>query len=333
MRSLSQTIQSLSQLGDYLLSFPEELQAVMEIARQENGWFDIASQKTAITNIAQQFLQQEVLREFASQYDLPVHEAKEVAIIMAGNIPLVGFYDLLCVLLSGHKAIVKLSSKDNKLMKAVVLKLQSIDEDLKNDITIVEDQLTSFDAVIATGSNNSARYFEEYFGSYPNIIRKNRNSVAILDGTESKEELRALCKDIFEFYGLGCRNVSKLFVPANYDFIPLLTISNEFSDRLNNNKFKNNFDYNLTLLILNKIPYLESESLIITEDKSLHSRIAILHYQTYKSLDEVNNWIIEHAEELQVVAGKQFSGFGEAQSPAIDDFADNIDTMKFLQQL
>ena len=333
MRPLSQTIQSLHQLGSYLLTFPEELQAMMQIAKQENGWFDEQSQTKAIQAIVEEFLQKEQLELFANNYNFPVTNPKRVAIIMAGNIPLVGFHDLLCVLLSGHKAIVKLSSKDNKLMKAVILKLQAIDASFKEQITIVENQLNNFDAVIATGSNNSARYFEEYFGNYPNIIRKNRNSIAVLTGTETTEQLRNLCVDIFEFYGLGCRNVSKLFVPKGYDFTQLLTISNEFSEVLNNTKYKNNFDYNLTLLILNKIPYLESDSLILTEDKSLHSRIAILHYEEYESVDDVNNWIIEHQNELQVIVGNEFTPFGSAQQPAINDFADNVNTMQFLENL
>ena len=333
MRPLSQTIQSLHQLGSYLLTFPEELQAMMQIAKQENGWFDEQSQTKAIQAIVEEFLQKEQLELFANNYNFPVTNPKRVAIIMAGNIPLVGFHDLLCVLLSGHKAIVKLSSKDNKLMKAVILKLQAIDASFKEQISIVENQLNNFDAVIATGSNNSARYFEEYFGNYPNIIRKNRNSIAVLTGTETTEQLRNLCVDIFEFYGLGCRNVSKLFVPKGYDFTQLLTISNEFSEVLNNTKYKNNFDYNLTLLILNKIPYLESDSLILTEDKSLHSRIAILHYEEYESVDDVNNWIIEHQNELQVIVGNEFTPFGSAQQPAINDFADNVNTMQFLENL
>ena len=333
MRPLSQTIQSLHQLGSYLLIFPEELQAMMQIAKQENGWFDEQSQTKAIQAIVEEFLQKEQLELFANNYNFPVTNPKRVAIIMAGNIPLVGFHDLLCVLLSGHKAIVKLSSKDNKLMKAVILKLQAIDASFKEQITIVENQLNNFDAVIATGSNNSARYFEEYFGNYPNIIRKNRNSIAVLTGTETTDQLRNLCVDIFEFYGLGCRNVSKLFVPKGYDFTQLLTISNEFSEVLNNTKYKNNFDYNLTLLILNKIPYLESDSLILTEDKSLHSRIAILHYEEYEFVDDVNNWIIEHQNELQVIVGNEFTPFGSAQQPAINDFADNVNTMQFLENL
>lgn len=333
MQTLSQTIQSLSNLGSYLLTFPEELKAIMQIAKQQNGWFDMESQETAINAIANHYLTEEQLKEFVKEYNIPVKEPKTVAIVMAGNIPLVGFHDLLCVLLSGHHALVKLSSKDNKLMKAVILQLQKIDTSLKDRIQMTESNLTNFDAVIATGSNNSARYFEDYFGQYPHIIRKNRNSIAVLTGQESKEELSALCEDIFQYYGLGCRNVSKLFVPKAYDFTQFLEVSNAFKSKLNNHKFKNNFDYNLTLLILNKISYLESESLILTEDKNLHSRIAILHYQEYNDLEEVNNWIIENNNNIQVVIGKHFTGFGKAQQPTIQDFADNVDTMKFLEKL
>lgn len=193
--------------------------------------------------------------------------------------------------------------------------------------------MKDFDGIIATGSDNSSNYFEEYFGKYPNIIRKSRTSIAVLTGNETKEELTHLGRDIFQYYGLGCRNVTKLFVPKGYDFKLFFEAMESYSSVIQNTKYKNNFDYNLTLFILNKIPYLTNDFLILTEDKSLQSRIGSIHYEEYSSLDTVNNYIIEQKNRLQVVVGQNFTPFGEAQTPRLNDFADNVDTMKFLLNL
>ena len=334
MSTNSSVLSALSELGKYLTSFPDELKAIMQVAEQHNGWFTQQQQQKAITEVVNHYLQPNALQEFATTYNTPVKESKNVAVVMAGNLPLVGIHDVICVLVSGHNLIAKLSSKDNKLMKAVLLKLQSLLPNGKEKIVITEGQLPKFNAVIATGSNNSARYFEEYFGKYPHIIRKNRSSIAVLTGKESDEELLALGNDIFSYYGLGCRNVTKLFVPQGYDFTTMLELYDEhFGDLIGNNKYKNNYDYNLTLLILNKIPYLNNKVFIVTEDKNLHSRIAIMHYQEYQSIDEVNNWIIEHNQELQVIVGEGFSPFGSSQQPSLTDYADGVDTMEFLMNL
>ena len=237
MRTLSQTIHAFDELGKYILSFPEELKKIIEIAEEHNGWFDAKSQQIALKNIAHNYFERTKLQHFTEDYQIPTKEIGKIGIIMAGNIPLVGIHDLICVLLAGHKAVVKLSSKDDKLMKALIMKLKTIDSSFENEVTIV-DRLTDFDAVIATGSNNSARYFEQYFGKYPNIIRKNRNSIAVLTGDETKQELQALGKDIFQYYGLGCRNVSKLFVPKGYNFSPFMEEMDLFEDVMNNNKYK-----------------------------------------------------------------------------------------------
>lgn len=332
MVQLSQAIDSLAELGNYILSNPQELQDIVRIAQHNNGWFDEKNCQTALQSIAKEFLQKDKLEAFVSNYPTPTKEPKSIGLILAGNIPMVGFHDVLCVLLSGHNAKVKLSSKDDKLMRAILMKLQSINDQFKHQITIVE-RLSNFDAVIATGSDNSARYFEEYFGKYPHIIRKNRTSIAILKGNETENDYLNLGKDIFQYYGLGCRNVSMVFVPKGYEFENLLNGLKSYASALNNSKYKNNFDYNLTLLLINKMPHIQGEAVIFTEDKNLNSRIAVVHYQEYDNQDEINNFIIEHQQKIQVIIGEEFTPFGTAQSPRLQDYADNVDTMQFLAEL
>lgn len=333
MTPISSRISTLASLGDYLNTLPQELLDICNIAEKHNGWFDLKSQKTAIQAIATNFLNKEKLENFCNQYSFQDITHKKVAIIMAGNIPLVGIHDLICGILSGHQLQIKLSSKDDQLMKAIILKLHLIDNKLFDRVKIQFQPMKDFDGIIATGSDNSSNYFEEYFGKYPNIIRKSRTSIAVLTGNETKEELTHLGRDIFQYYGLGCRNVTKLFVPKGYDFKLFFEAMESYSSVIQNTKYKNNFDYNLTLFILNKIPYLTNDFLILTEDKSLQSRIGSIHYEEYSSLDTVNNYIIEQKNRLQVVVGQNFTPFGEAQTPRLNDFADNVDTMKFLLNL
>jgi len=245
---------------------------------------------------------------------------------------LVSFHDILCVLLSGHNAQIKLSSKDDKLTRAILMKLGQLSENFNKQIEIV-DRLSDYDAVIATGSDNSVRYFEQYFGNYPNIIRGNRTSLAVLTGSETKVDYQNLGKDVFYYYGLGCRNVTFLLVPTGFNFEPLLNGFAAYENTLNNHKYKNNFDYNLTLFLINTVPHLQGDAIILTEDESLHSRIAVLHYKEYKTKDDLNNFIIKHNKDLQVVVGKEFTPFGQAQEPTLSDFADHVDTMAFLSKL
>lgn len=326
------TIHAFAQLGEYLSTKPEELKDIVIVAKHHNGWFDESSSWEAIESISNHFLNQRKLEDFTSTYTIPTSVQKKVGLILAGNIPLVGFHDILCVLLSGHIAVIKLSSKDDKLTRAVLMKLVQIEPRLKERVQIVE-RIKDIDAVIATGSDNSAKYFEQYFGKYPNIIRKNRTSIAVLTGNETKEDFEKLGKDIYQYFGLGCRNVSKLFIPKNYNFNSLIESLNENNSALNNQKYKNNFDYNLTLFLINSIPFLQGDSIIFTEDEALHSRIGVIHYQEYTSINEVNDYIIENKNQLQVIIGKDFEPFGSSQSPSLNDFADRVDTMKFLSAL
>ncbi len=336
--TLSERIEVLGQLGDHLLGKDEYLEAVMKRTAFHNGWFTEASQQEAVREIAVQMLNRDRLQEWLSRYELTVKSLKKVGIVMAGNIPLVGFHDWLCVFVAGHQAQVKLSEKDPFLFPYLMKILERLDERTLA-YTTVTDRLQGFDAVIATGSNNSARYFEAYFSKYPNIIRKNRNGVAILTGEETPAELRALGKDIFQYYGLGCRNVAKLYVPEGYDFDPLLEALHEYREVVLNTKYKNNFDYNYALFMLNKMEFRANGCILLVQDPALQSRIACLHYEPYSSLEEVAKELQERESEVQCTVAK--SGilpmpafdFGKAQEPALWDYPDGEDTLAFLAGL
>ncbi|MCI4651143.1 acyl-CoA reductase [Phaeodactylibacter sp.] len=336
--TLSERIEVLGQLGDHLLGKDEYLEAVMKRTAFHNGWFTEDSQQEAIRELAVQMLNRDRLREWLSRYQLAESSPKKVGIVMAGNIPLVGFHDWLCVFVSGHQAQVKLSEKDPFLFPYLMKILERLDERTLA-YTEVTERLHGFEAVIATGSNNSARYFEAYFSKYPNIIRKNRNGVAVLTGDETLEELQALGKDIFRYYGLGCRNVAKLYVPEGYDFDPLLKALHEYREVVLNTKYKNNFDYNYALFVLNKIEFKANGCILLVEAPALQSRIACLHYEFYSSLEEVTKEIQARESEVQCTVAKSGAlpipafSFGKAQEPALWDYPDGADTLAFLARL
>jgi hypothetical protein len=250
---------------------------------------------------------------------------------MAGNIPLVGFHDLLSVFITGNYSHIKFSSKDDILLENLVKKIIKT-EAAAEPYFIIRDTLKNVDAFIATGSNNSSRYFEYYFRNYPHIIRKNRTSVAILTGTETDEELERLADDVHLYFGLGCRNVTKIFVPENYNFEHLLQVFNKYHYLSNHNKYKNNYDYYLAIHILNKRYYMTNESIILVEDDSPFSNISQLHYSFYKDISEVEN-SLKNDERIQCIVGKKGVDFGKAQTPQICDFADNVNTIEFLKSL
>ncbi len=334
MSACSLRINTLAKLGEYILSRPIELDEIITVAGHHNGWFDSKNCWDSLESIANNYLQTDKLEAFVANYPELINvQTKRIALILAGNIPLVGFHDILCVYLSGHIAAIKLSSKDNVLTKAIIMKLRSLNDQFAHQLTIVEDRLTDFDAVIATGSDNTSRYFEEYFGQYPNIIRKNRNSIGVLTGQESEDELQALGLDVFTHYGLGCRNVSLLFVPNDYDFQPLLDQLATVHWVIQNKKYRNNYDYNLSILLINRIPILQTDNVLLTENESMHSRIATVHFTTYDQADEVSDYIIDHSKQIQVVVGKDYVPFGQAQNPQLTDYADQVDTMQFLISL
>ncbi|WP_256007391.1 acyl-CoA reductase [Pedobacter deserti] len=264
---------------------------------------------------------------------------KRVGLILAGNIPLVGFHDVLCVLATGNTALIKLSSSDGKLLPALLSELTRIEPLLAERILFTE-RLKDFDAVIATGSNNSARYFEYYFSRVPHIIRKNRNSVAVLTGDETEEQIAALGHDIFDYFGLGCRNVSKIYIPSDYDvshfFIPL----EGFASIADHNKYKNNYDYNKSVYLVNQVQHLDNGFLLLKEDEAFSSPLSVLYFERYNDLDVLRNKLNEQADNLQCVVTHApmeleagVAGFGQSQRPKLWDYADNINTVEFLSTL
>ncbi len=335
---LAEKIELLSKLGLRLENLTEKDEAILETAYFKNRWFVVENTKLALANIRQSFLKTDALKEWTGKYNCEPAQPKQVAIIMAGNIPLVGIHDLITVFLSGHFAVVKLSDKDQTLIPWIVDLMEEINPAVKG-LFRFEERLKGFDAVIATGSNNTARYFEEYFSKVPNIIRKNRNAIAVLKGEETREELRLLGKDVFEYFGLGCRSVSKIYVPKGYDFNFLMETFHEFNDIVLNNKYKNNFDYNYTLFILNSIKHFMNGCILVKEDELLQSRIGSLHYEFYDDQKDLETKIQSKLDQIQCVVGTtSFEGidiipFGKSQEPSITQYADGVDTMAFLQSL
>ena len=338
--NLQMRIELAARLGEYILSNSPEWQEVKQKASLLNPWFTPEFIDIAADNIAVHFLNKRKLADWTSFYKIEPLHSKKVGIVMAGNIPLVGFHDFLCVFMSGHKAIIKPSSKDETLIKHLVQKLKewsanrrTPSEDSETDeLVFFEEMLKGCDAYIATGSNNSARYFEYYFSKYAHIIRRNRTSVAVLGGTETPEELEKLADDVHLYFGRGCRNVTKVFVPKDYDFIPMLSAFKKYNYFKDHNKYKNNYDYYLALHILNRKFYMTNDSIILLEDPSIFSPISQLNYESYthkKAVDER----LKSEEYLQCAVGHGYIPFGQAQLPSLTDYADGIDTMKFLTDL
>ncbi|MFN0016201.1 MAG: acyl-CoA reductase [Saprospiraceae bacterium] len=334
----------LAELGEYLLAEPDaELQAVITTTYHENRWFTESNVHSALMAIGRTFLDREKLRNWTASYALPdiLHPEKTVALVLAGNIPLVGFHDWLCVFAAGQRAKVKLSEKDKRLLPFLVKKLgdRAFESWEYTEFLSEGDRLTDFDAVIATGSNNTARYFEQYFGKYPNIIRRNRNAVAVLTGRESLAELHALGRDIFTYFGLGCRNVSKIYVPHGYQFDTLLESLHEYREIILHDKYKNNFDYNFTLYILNNQPHRNNGCLLLREDTALQARIASVHYEYYDDLQDIDQLLASKKDEIQCVIGtvhlRDFEAlpFGKSQEPELTDYADGVDVLAFLKGL
>ncbi|UAY53276.1 acyl-CoA reductase [Ferruginibacter albus] len=330
--NLQNRIDLLKQLGDYLQNdLNGEWNAVMQKAYEQNNWFTPDFTALAAKNIAEQFLQADKLTQWAKHYFIDDNVAgKNVGLVMAGNIPLVGFHDFLSIFICGHKQTIKLSSKDDILLKHLIQKLIEWNSDIKNYVSFSE-MLKGCDAYIATGSNNSARYFEYYFSKYPSIIRRNRTSVATLKGDETTEDLEKLSDDIHLFFGLGCRNVTKIFVPKEYDFVPLLNSFNKYKHFIDHNKYKNNYDYNLSIQLMNNRFYMTNGSTLMVESESIFSPIAQLNYSFYDNMDLLLE-SLKNNNDIQCIAGKDIP-FGNAQSPSLMDYADGVDTIQFLLTL
>lgn len=330
--NLQKRIEILQSLQKYLLNNDDEWQNIKTKASFHNGWFTEVFIDLAVQNICNEFLQKEKLEAWAAHYHLDDNVGgKNIGIVMAGNIPLVGFHDFLSVFISGHKQTIKLSSKDDILLKHLVEKMTGWDSSVSSYISFAE-MLKGCDAYIATGSNNSARYFEQYFSKYPHIIRRNRTSVAILNGNETPEELKLLSDDVHQYFGLGCRNITKLFVPQGYDFVPLLRAFDKYRYFADHHKYKNNYDYQLSIALLNNVFYMTNDSILLIENPAIFSAISQLNYSFYedekKLLDELTG-----NEDVQCICGHSGITFGKAQCPGLIDYADGVDTMQFLLTL
>lgn len=329
-------INAFIQLGKKLQGIPETtIDDWYFRATGYNNWFTRENVASAIKALAH-MLEEDKLNKWTKSYNLSNPNPKTVAIIMAGNIPMVGFHDFLSVLLAGHNVLAKMSSQDPFLLKKIAGILIEIEPKFEEKITlIIKEPIQNFDAVIATGSNNSARYFDQYFSKYPHIIRKNRTSVAVLNGKESKEEIEALGNDIFLYYGLGCRNVSKLLVPEAYDFQFFIKSLESFSTVADHHKWVNNYDYNKSIYLVNREPHFDSGFFLLKEDKSWVSPISVLFYEFYGSEADLHDKLTANQELIQCTVGTTDHSipYGKAQQPELWDYADGVDTMEFLTQL
>ena len=330
---LQRRIDWLSKLGNYMLSNEPAWKEAKHKASMQNGWFIPEFVAIAIKNIAENFLKKERLDNWITNYHLlsAVQNPKSIGIVMAGNIPLVGFHDFLSVFVSGHKSVIKTSSKDEILIKHLVNILAGWDPEINNFINFSE-MLKNCDAYIATGSNNTSRYFEYYFGKYPHIIRRNKTTVAVLTGHETNNELEKLADDVCQFFGLGCRNVTKIYIPAGYNFEPLLASFKKYNYLADHHKYKNNYDYNLTIHLLNNKFYMTNGSVLLVQDASIFSPISQLNYEYYSDSKSLLSSLHDNPE-IQCIIGHDQIPFGQAQSPGLFDYADKTDTMFFLTSL
>jgi hypothetical protein len=317
-------------------TFFESFEDLLELSQSHNGWFTKEQVYLAVNSWAEA-LTETNLNEWLSHYDFSKIKPKTVGLILAGNIPLVGFHDFLSVLISGHNVLVKTSSNDQHLIKFLANYLITVEPEMSSRITFTEGKLENFDAVIATGSNNSARYFEFYFKDKPSIIRKNRNSVAVLNGNESHEDLVHLGEDIFRYFGLGCRNVSKLFVPKGYNFDAFFKAMFDYQDVIHYEKYSNNYDYNKAVFLMSNFKLLDNGFLTIKEDSSYASPISSVFYEFYEDLDALKNQLKNENEQIQCIVSNDLLPksipFGETQKPKLWDYADDVDTLKFLISL
>jgi len=353
----SHKIKSLVELGKFIGQFSESssqkdktvlhndlffdaFENLIRLSQSHNGWYTPEQVYFALQAWSEA-LTEANLNSWLSPYNLPFDCAqgntKNVGIILAGNIPLVGFHDFISVLISGHTVLVKTSSNDQHLLPFLANYLMAVAPTLKKNITFIGGKLENFDAIIATGSNNTARYFEFYFKDKPSIIRKSRNSVAVLNGRETKAQLTALGEDIFRFFGLGCRNVSKLFVPKGYDFTAFFEAIFEFQDVIHYEKYANNYDYNKAVFLMSNFKLLDNGFLVIKEDSSYASPISSVFYEFYDNLESLQLRLNNDQDLIQCVVSNDLIAnslpFGTTQKPALWDYADDVDTIDFLKNL
>ena len=356
--NLKKRIEAFSQLGDFLnvcsnenqnikntesdiiKKHHESFRKLIQEAHNYNGWFTEENVRSAIGAIAKSLTMEEI-NNWIEKYKENIAQSispKTIVVIMAGNIPVVGFHDFLCVLMSGNKFLGKLSSQDKYLLPAIADVLIEIEPGFSKLIEFTEERIKKIDAIIATGSNNTSRYFEYYFGKYPNIIRKNRNSIAILNGNETEEELKNLAKDIFQYFGLGCRNVSKIFIPEKYSFEFFFNAVNDFQEVKNHHKYFNNYEYNKAIYLINTEKHYDNGFLILKESQSLYSPVGVIYFEYYSEINEVIKKLETDKNNIQCVISKNKKitksiPFGQSQLPHLWDYADDVDTMEFLLKL
>ncbi len=329
---LQERIEVLVKLGKYLKNNSREWMETKEKAHRHNGWFTPEFVQLAADNIADNFLEEALLKTWTLHYHIDDNILpKNVGIIMAGNIPMVGFHDLLCVFASGHYQTIKLSSKDDVLIKHLVQKMAEWDTATTTHIAFA-DMLKNCDAYIATGSGNSAGIFQEYFSKYPNIIRRNKTSAAILTGKETAPELIALADDIHLYFGLGCRNVTKIYLPENYNFEPLLQAFQAYTYFSDHHKYKNNYDYQLSIFLLNKVYYMTNGTTLLVENDALFTPISVVNYSFYTNNTDIEN-LLKGNDDVQCITGNGFLPFGSTQQPGLFSYADAVDVMQFLLSL
>lgn len=346
-------IEAFAKLGEFLGQFKrtgiekknlpvnekyfDEFESQVNRAIHYNGWFTKDNVLFAFEEWAA-LLTTENLSKWVMKYPKEINTPKVIGLIMAGNIPLVGFHDFLTVLISGHKVIAKLSSNDKQFFPMIASFLKDVEPEFEGKIKFTNDKLDGFEAVIATGSNNTARYFNHYFKGYPSIIRQNRNSVAAITGDETEDELKSLGEDIFRYFGLGCRSVSKLFVPRNYDFDNIFKAIYDFKDLLNHAKYANNYDYNKAVYLMSEFQLVENGFFMLKEDPSYGSPIATMFYEYYDDAEKLKQSLVLNTDKIQCVVGNNnwIDGevkFGESQHPSLWEYADGVDTMTFLMNL
>lgn len=341
-------ISSLAQLGKIIKSIAEqqpwtghelgvtltEYNELVKVVNQQpvlNPWFTKENVLKSMYEWSNS-LTEEKLSEFCAEY-LFSQQPKNILLVMAGNIPLVGFHDVICVLLSGNRALCKLSSDDKTLLPAMTKLLTILNPDFEGSISFLTGPVTQIDAVIATGSDNSSLHFEQYFGKYPHLFRKNRTSVAVITGDENEAELEALGKDMFEYFGKGCRNVTHLLLPDGYDVNRIIANLIGYGNSINHNKYANNYDYNRAIFLMNKVTFLDNNFALFRESGSIHSPLSVIHYQFYSIPEEIELFLKDNYDSIQLVVGKDYVPFGHAQCPKLDDFADNLNTLSFLNSL
>ncbi|MDE3182641.1 MAG: acyl-CoA reductase [Bacteroidota bacterium] len=330
--NLEERITIMGKLGRYLMENDDKLNKVKQKAYQKNKWFTEEFINYSFKNISENYLDEQILKNWVSYYHIDDNiQSQNIGVVMAGNIPLVGFHDFLSVFITGHQQLIKLSDKDDVLLAHIIDKLKEWNPKVSS-LIMTSELLKDCDAFIATGSNNSARYFHHYFGKYPSVIRNNKTSVAVLSGDETREQLSSLADDVYFYFGLGCRNVTKLFVPENYNFEMLLSAFKKYDYFADLTKYRNNYDYNLALLIMNNNYYMANESIILSENENIFSPVSVLHYSFYPNENNLFEQL-KNDENIQCIVGKGYVPFGKAQRPRIFDYADGIDTMEFLLSL